>query len=78
MTFTEFLKDLCAFYPKDETAPGVHIAWLPDKDCFYASVHRFKDGLKSRKVVAKAMNSDMTQCLGDLRAEWLVQRETNS
>lgn len=50
-----YLKELCEYYPSDRIAPGLQSAWLPDKDVFYVSIHRFPQGnVASRTIIAKA------------------------
>ena len=68
-----YLKELCAYYVNDRIAPGLQSAWLPEKDQFYVSVHRFPDGtIKSRSVISKGLAESLEeaekQCMENWRA----------
>ncbi len=66
-----FLKELCEYYPNDRIAPGLQSAWLPDKESFYVSVHRFPSGtIAGRTVIAKATAPTLEDAEGQCMSIW--------
>jgi hypothetical protein len=60
----KFLHTLCDHYKHDTIAPGLQLAYLPEKKQYYCAVHRFLTGnINSRKVVAKAVEDDLIGAL---------------
>lgn len=45
-------------YPSDETAPGVVIAYIPDRKQFYASVVRYEGNMGTGKKVLVSSYAD--------------------
>jgi len=50
----ELLAQIARIYRGDRIAPGVMVSYLASKELYYVAVHRFKGGLRSRKIVASA------------------------
>ena len=66
-----YLKELCEYYPNDRIAPGLQSAWLPDKSCYYVSVHRFPNGtIAGRTVIAKATSETLEEAEHQCMAIW--------
>ena len=59
MTVEALCKKLTECYPTHATAPGLQIAWVKDgkKEGYYVGIHLFPNGINSRTVVAKAIES---------------------
>jgi len=70
ITLEEFLQELTAHYEGAEIAPGIQIAYLQDKEMYYAAVHIFPNGLESRQVYAKATAKTLDTCLGKVLNTW--------
>ncbi len=70
MTLDDALKEVQAAYPDDRIAAGIQLAWLPDKEGFYAAVHQFPSGVASRRVVAKAIGPTSGDALSELLRVW--------
>lgn len=66
-----YLKELCEYYPNDRIAPGLQSAWLPDKELYYVSVHRFPQGnIASRTIIAKATAATLEAAEGQCMEIW--------
>lgn len=73
LSLQELLKEITASRPDDNIAPGVQLAYLQDKELYYAAIHTFPMGtVDSRTVVAKATGPDlvtaMVNCLIKFRS----------
>lgn len=66
-----YLKELCAYYPNDRVAPGLQSAWLPEKNIYYVSIHRFPAGtVGSRTVISKATADTLEQAERECMEIW--------
>jgi hypothetical protein len=77
-----FLKALTEYYNSDRLAPGIVVAWLPEKQTFYASVTRFPSiGHHHKEVVVKVEDAESAAVALDKLAEkWkskVAPRKTN-
>lgn len=71
LTFLEkFLASASQAYKSDESAPGITIAWLRDKQCWYASLCRYRDG-KTKWIAAKGYSViGADHCICILASAW--------
>ncbi len=67
---TKTCRELCEFYKDDKIAPGVHIAWLPDKSKWYASCQRFKNGVDSRQIMSKGLEDTAFGAMSEAYRIW--------
>lgn len=63
-----FLQMLSELYPSDTLAPGLVIAWLPDKNIFYVSAVRYEGGGMGDKqrlfsTTAPSINAGVNQLI---------------
>jgi hypothetical protein len=81
--FDLFLKSLTEFYEGDSNAPGVQVAWLGDKQCWYAAVHRYQVGHGSTRQVVTSCKSSASRgsALDILMKQWkeiVVSKQKNN
>ena len=70
-----FLKELNEYYVGAKIAPGLQIAYLPDKKLFYVAVHIFLyNSIQGRSIVAKALNADLSDCITQCEQDWIAKR----
>lgn len=66
-----FLQALTEYYKNDKIAPGLQMAYLNDKNLWYVAVHTFPgDTIASRKVVAKATDSNFNSAVIKCQEVW--------
>ncbi len=62
------LKTVAAAFPDDPSTAGVVVAWLSDKEVFYASVVRYSDRFGKGKYVHSAATSvDLASALSAIQ-----------
>ena len=59
----KLLAQLTKKYQNDKIAPGVMVSWLEYQQLYYVAVHRFKGGLRSRKIIASANGPDLDKTI---------------
>lgn len=69
-TFDDVLKEVAIAYPESIISAGFQIAWVPEKDEFYAAVHQFPGNVASRKIIAKAMGTTSGEAISKCLAIW--------
>ena len=71
MSFTEkMLKIAAKVYAADMSAPSITVAWLTDKDIWYASLCRYPDGV-NKLIVTKAYSRiGVDHCVLILASGW--------
>jgi hypothetical protein len=68
-TAETFLKALTEYYANDRLAPGLVLAWLPDKNVWYGSVCRYEHGTKT--IVTRIERTDsLANVLKNLVGAW--------
>lgn len=78
-----FLKSLTEFYEGDAHAPGIQLAWLSDKQCWYAAVHRYQVGNGSNRQVVTSCKSSVSKAsvIDTLMKQWkeiVVSKQKNN
>lgn len=58
-----FLRALTEYYDKDAVAPGIVVAWLPERKVFYCSVRRYSSHTHALRstVIAKGESSQTSE-----------------
>jgi hypothetical protein len=75
------LKSITELYPTDPTMPGMSLAWLPDKQLYYASIVRFRENYGgSRQVIYKAYGPSIFTCILQMLEAWRnhIKPKTNA
>jgi hypothetical protein len=55
--FELFFKALTEYCSEDHLAPGLQLAWLEDKKCWYAAIHRYPRNSMGRQILLKETSS---------------------
>lgn len=67
----KFLTLLAGLYPFDRLAPGLVMAYLPERECFYVSVVRYDDSNGDvKQVLVKALGFTTTEATTYLMECW--------
>jgi hypothetical protein len=74
----KLLAQLAKKFPHDRIAPGVMVSWLADKELYYVAVHRFKGGLRSRKIIASANGPDFENTVLAVRKMVFHEKNLNA
>lgn len=62
------LRAITELYPHDQVAPGVVVAYLKDRRCFYASFARYPGGAK--EIISSATGSTLDEAVSSLTKTW--------
>lgn len=68
-----FLKALTEYYSTDGVAPGIVVAWLPNRQVFYCSVRRYSlhtHALRSSVIVHGCSRLSAEQAIKRAMAKW--------
>jgi len=72
----DLLADIARHFATDPTTAGITVAYLPDRNAYYASVCRYTERLGQGKVVVvKCVAVEYDQCIECLTALWENYRD---